>query len=139
MSTPEPKPRDPKKARIYTRMRCSGSTQKEAAKTAGVSERTGQSWEASTWWGDAVGEARDDLDVEILFAARGAVLAALRDGDAATARWALERLCPETYGPPKQRREIEVTSPLDGIDFATLTDEQLSAIERGEVPEGLVH
>ena len=36
-----------------------------------------------------------------------------------------------------EKKEVQFSTALEGVDFASLTDEQLAAIERGEMPEGL--
>lgn len=50
-------PRDWETALSVAFLRESGSTQREAAKIAGVSARTVERWEASGWWPDAVAQA----------------------------------------------------------------------------------
>ena len=129
-------PQSWEKAVQYARFRALGRTQRKAAEAAGVGYRTAITWEASSWWDECRREGLKAITTDMEQAARDTLLEAIRNGDAHTARWLLERTDP-TFAPPKQRQSHEFTTTLDGVDFSTLTREQLEAIRDGKVPEGL--
>lgn len=129
-------PRSWSQALQYARFRALGRTQVQAAKEAGISERTAVTWEASAWWEECRREGLKAITTDMEQAARDTILAAIRNGDAQTARWLLERT-DSTFAPPKQRQSLELSTSLGDVDFDALTDEQLAAIEAGEVPDGL--
>ena len=86
-------------------LRIIGLNQKQAAKSVGVTRRTIQNWEAHETWPQAKAEARDRWCAEIHCRARGAILKALEQSDATSARWVLERMDPD-FAPPRQRHEL---------------------------------
>ena len=64
-------------------------------------------WEASQWWPDAQEEANDRWLRALKGEARKGLLKNIRDGDAARARWLLERTDPR-LAPPRLRQETLV-------------------------------
>ena len=85
-------------ALMVARLRLLGATQVEAAKAAGVCERSVAGWEAAEWWPEFQEQARTSVHDQVEAFALRTVLEAARDGDAGTARWVLERLRPKTWG-----------------------------------------
>lgn len=86
-------------------LRMIGQTQKEAAAAVGRCERTIRDWESDAeTWEAARSEARSRWLNDAEDAARGAVLSALKGGNADIGKWVLERV-DEKLAPPKQRTE----------------------------------
>ena len=114
MSTIVQRPQSWAKARMVAGLRLIGATQVAAAKAAGVSEGTVVSWEASPWWPDLVREVRqtDILDRLVALAYR-TMLDAVEQGDAQSARWILERLDTERFGPPRQGVDAEHSGAVE--------------------------
>ncbi len=65
-------------------------------------------WEASQWWPDAQEEANDRWLRALKGEARKGLLKNIRDGDAARARWLLERTDPR-LAPPRLPSPMPVT------------------------------
>lgn len=99
-------PRDVDKARHAAALIMLGTSRAETAKAAGIGLRTLERWLGEAWWPQMLDEARNDTHREIEHLALGTVRRALAEGDAPTARWALERLRPDTWGPGAQSVEV---------------------------------
>ena len=103
-------------ALMVARLRLLGATQVEAAKAAGVCERSVAGWEAAEWWPEFQEQARTSVHDQVEAFALRTVLEAARDGDAGTARWVLERLRPKTWGTMPRSRE---SRPVAGAAAVT--------------------
>ena len=112
---PVTKPHNREKALSACLFRLLGATQREAAESARVGERTLRQWEKCSWWIALEDEARARWCRGLAAKARVTLEKGIEDGDLRSARWALERLEPRlrpSVGPP------EVTG-LDGEGFFT--------------------
>lgn len=123
-------PRDRERALSVAYMRTLGSTQEEAALAAGVDRRTVQRWEGSSWWSEVRREAADRWLSGVVGRARHALLRALSEPDGNLALKVLERTVPELA--PTER--VGYGRGLQKLNFAAMTDEQLSRIRGGEHP-----
>lgn len=83
------------KAVSYAYLRLIGQSQVEAAKGAGVGERTVVRWELSDWWPKALAEASDRWLNDVEAASRVTVLAAIKSGNATLAWEVLQRRDPK--------------------------------------------
>ena len=111
-------------------LRTLGSTQEEAALAAGVDRRTVQRWEGSSWWPEVLYEASNRWLSGVVGRARHALLRALAEPDGHLALKVLERTVPQLA--PTER--VANTGAIAKLDFASMTDEQLSRIKGGENP-----
>ena len=82
---------------IVARLLLLGATQAEAAEAAGVGARTIRDWKVTDWWPDYVERARSTIHDQVEAYALRAVLESVREGDAQSARWVLERLRPDPW------------------------------------------
>ncbi|HSW29281.1 MAG TPA: hypothetical protein VLH75_07265 [Longimicrobiales bacterium] len=123
------KPRDWSKAVLAAYIRLTGSTIAEAAKGAGISDRTLTDWEGCSWWADACHEATQDRWLQHLLSRAKRTLFREVDTDGRTALQVIERLEPR-LAPPKVRGEF---TNLD-VDPEDLTEEELVRIASGESP-----
>lgn len=139
-SDPVKRPRSWDKALKAAGMRLLGASQAEAAKTAGIGERTLQRYEKCSWWPEAEKQAREKWLDDVRAAAYRSLLKLVRgtdemDPDPKTVRWTLERI-DEQFIPPKQRIEQDVTADVterddsDNMDLSKLDDEDLDELER---------
>lgn len=138
-------PRHPAKALTVARLRMLGATQAEAAEAAGVALRTVGVWEGASWWPDFLEQARTSVHDQMEAYAYRCLLEAVRDGDAQSARWMLERLRPSVWG-SVQRAELSgpggaplVPTPRPALDadaLASLTAEQLERRFRERMGDG---
>ena len=117
------KPRDWDKAVSVAYLRLIGQTQENAAKGAGIGERTLRRYELSDWWPDACAEAVERWMQQLAIECRTTILAAVKDGDVQTAVKMLERI-DRRLAPPRQTHGIEhsgeVTTPV-----REMSDEEL--------------
>ena len=120
-------PRNRDKAVSAALLRLLGASQVEAAKAAGVGERTLRGWEACSWWAEVLADASrrwlDGLAAKARVGLEGAVA-----DDGRLALSVLERLEP-ALAPPKIRARIE------HIEYGELSDDQLQRIASGDPPE----
>ena len=123
-------PRDRETALSVAYLRTLGSTQEEAALAAGVDRRTVQRWEGSSWWPEVLYEASNRWLSGVVGRARHALLRALAEPDGHLALKVLERTVPQLA--PTER--VANTGAISKLDFASMTDEQLSRIKGGENP-----
>ena len=123
-------PRHRETALSVAYLRTLGSTQEEAALAAGVDRRTVQRWEGSSWWPEVRREAADRWLSGVVGRARHALLRALAEPDGNLALKVLERTIPQLA--PLER--VANQSAISKLDFASMTDEQLSRISKGEHP-----
>ena len=98
------KPRDWDKAMSAAYLRLIGLSQEEAAKGAGVGERSLQRWEVSDWWPKACEAAADRWIQQLGIECRTTVMIAVKNGDAQTAVKMLERI-EKRLAPPRQQHE----------------------------------
>jgi len=108
MSDDGPKDRD--KALRAAAFRMLGATQAEAATAAEVGIRSLRRWESAEWWPALCDEARTTVHLDLERLALRTVQGAMQSGDAATARWALERLRPDVWGPGPTRVDLGSSS-----------------------------
>jgi len=87
-------PSDWDKAIEVAKYRAFGYTQREVAAKVGVSAPTISRWENSSWWGQAIEEAKTGEMRELAGRALNTVREAIEEGDVTTARWYLERTEP---------------------------------------------
>ena len=123
-------PRNRETALSVAYLRTLGSTQEEAALAAGVDRRTVQRWEGSSWWPEVLCEASNRWLSGVVGRARHALLLALAEPDGHLALKVLERTVPQLA--PTER--VANTGAIAKLDFASMTDEQLSRIKGGENP-----
>ena len=123
-------PRNRETALSVAYLRTLGSTQEEAALAAGVDRRTVQRWEGSAWWPEVLYEASNRWLSGVVGRARHALLRALAEPDGHLALKVLERTVPQLA--PTER--VANTGAIAKLDFASMTDEQLSRIKAGEHP-----
>jgi len=123
-------PRDRETALSVAYLRTLGSTQEEAALAAGVDRRTVQRWEGSSWWPGVMQAACDRWLKGVVGLARHALMRALDEPDGRLALQILERVIPQLA--PTER--VANTGAIAKLDFASMTDEQLSRIKGGENP-----
>lgn len=97
---------DPEKAYWAASLRCVGKSIRNTADAVGVSPGTIRRWEKSDWWPAVRTEAVRTEHGELRALALGAAKKALEEGDTVTARWVLERMEPEVFGPPKLQAEL---------------------------------
>lgn len=116
-------------------LRIIGHTVEEAAKGAGVGERTLARWTVSPWWPDAEREAENRWLSGLVAHSRKAVIDAVKAGDADIGLKILERRV-ETLRPPTQRTE-NTNYELDPDDLTT--DELREAIARINAGEDARH
>jgi len=91
----------------------SGSSRQEMADQAGVDPSTITRWKGTQEWKDLLESCAPGVNDLILRLARGAVIHALRDlKDAQTARFVLERLDRDSFGPADRR---VLTQPISVI------------------------
>ncbi len=124
-------PRDREVALSCAYIRLLGSSQLEAAKTAGVDPRTLGRWESCSWWPDVQREAADRWLAGAIGKARKALLAALDQPDGPLALKVLERVVPELA---PARHAVELKGSLANIDIDTLPHDLLARIAAGEHP-----
>ena len=125
-------PRDRETALSVAYLRRLGSTQEEAALAAGVDRRTVQRWEGSTWWPEVMQAACDRWLKGVVGLARHAQMKALAEPDGNLALKVLERTVPQLA--PLER--VANQGAIAKLDFASITDEQLSRIKAGDDPPG---
>ena len=123
-------PRDREKALSAAYLRLLGHTQTEAAIATGVDPRTIGRWEQSSWWCDIQRKAADQWLAGAVGKARRALLRALDEPDGTLALKVLERVVPQLA--PLER--VASQGAIAKLDFAAMTDEQLSRIKAGEHP-----
>jgi DNA-binding transcriptional MerR regulator len=124
-------------------LRFCGSTQKDAAKAVGVSERTVQVWEASGFWEDAQREALDKWfkysDEAALSAIHKALTSKSEYTRANMAQWYAERRIPQ-LAPPKIQMEhgtVEKPPPKAVVDEVTRAIDKLAGrLDRLALTEG---
>ncbi len=115
-------PKDWDKAVASAYLRALGATQAEAARDAGVGERTLARWEGSGWWPKAMQEAVDRWMSDVVAASRQSVLENIRDGDAEMGLKILERTEPRLL--PRSRSEVTGRAGAP-IRFADMSDEEV--------------
>ena len=98
------KPRDWDKAVSAAYLRLIGRSQEEAAKHAGVGERTLQRYEVSEWWPQACREAESRWLKGLVFISQQTLFKAIEAGDANLAFRVTERHI-KALAPPSQRHE----------------------------------
>ena len=126
-SAPHPRPHFWEKRVLAAYLRMCGQSQKDVAAAIGRTDRTIRLWEAEPdTWQAARAEAALRWLGDLVDAARGTVIAAVRAGDAEIGLKILERTI-AALAPPKTR--VEVTIPWD-----LLSDEQLRRLAAGEEP-----
>ena len=86
------RPRDWQKATAVAYLRLVGLTQIDAAKGAGIGERTLRRYEVSPWWPEACAEAVGRWMQQLEIECRITLLASIKNGDAVAALKVLERL-----------------------------------------------
>ena len=93
-------------------LRLLGASQSVAAEQAGASERSVRSWEACSWWKDALVEARQRwLRGGDAAAMRGLLKALSSETEyATTSRWWADRRIPE-LAPPNQKVDATISGP----------------------------
>lgn len=103
---PPDEPRDWETAVSAAYLRSLGGqfTQEVVCAMVGVCRRTLGRWEKADWWPRAKSEAVERWLQGLVHESTGTLLKEIRKGDAASARWALERLIPE-LAPPAQKHD----------------------------------
>jgi hypothetical protein len=105
-------PRDPELATRVAFSLYTGATIPEAAATHQIGRQTVRDWLASDWWPALADEvAANYLDYAAALA-RGTLLQRIKDGDAISARWLLERT-DDKLAPPS--RQVEVRGQIDHV------------------------
>jgi len=140
MAKLHPLPKNPRSRKTAVKaagMVLVGMSYKEAAEAAGIGERTLRVYRQCDWWPGVVEDARERYVMgPALSLAYAGMLEALDAGDSLMIRFALERLDPERFGPPKQRIASEHSGP-DGapismsvadVDLSGLTPEHFAAL-----------
>lgn len=89
-----------------------GATFSDAAAEAGVSRECVRQWRESDWWPELVAEVEATFDDRVEAMARGALFQRLKEGDAISARWLLERR-DARYAPAAKR--VEVSGGVDHV------------------------
>jgi hypothetical protein len=109
---PDAQPRDPELAARVAFSLHIGKTITEAAAEHSVSRVAVKSWLAADWWPALADKiANNYLDYAAALA-RGALLQRIKDGDAISARWLLERT-DDKLAPPS--RQVEVKGQIDHV------------------------
>jgi len=117
------KPQNWDKAVSVAYLRLLGLSQKNAAKGAGIGERTLARWELSEWWPDACAEAVDRWMQQLEIECRSTIMAAVKSGDVATAVKMLERI-DKRLAPPRQQLGVQHSGDLRR-SVRDLSDEEL--------------
>lgn len=114
------RPRDWNKAVTAAAMVQIGATQEQAAKAAGIGDRTLRDWMGCAFWDDAMTEALAKYTTDLHRLCLKAVFDAVRDGDANLALKVLERIDPKAWG---QRANTSVV--VDVTDTPEADSEEL--------------
>ena len=122
------KPQNWEKSVSVAYLRLLGLSQKKAAKGAGIGERTLARWELSAWWPDACREAVDRWMQQVEIEARTTVMAAIKEGDVATAWKVLERI-DKRLAPPRQQLGVQHSGQV-ATNVRAMSDEEL--LERAQ-------
>lgn len=104
------KPQNRAKALSAAYLRSIGLSQKQAAKLAGVGDRTLRTWEHCSWWPAIVAESHALWLSGIQFKTKKSLARLIDDQEPATVRFAAERLL-EGLEPPTQRTDLK-TGPI---------------------------
>ncbi len=104
-------------------LRLLGLSQKKAARSAGIGERTLARYELSEWWPDACREAVDRWMQQLEIECRSTVMAAVKAGDVTTALKILERI-DKRLAPPRQSHDVEHSGEV-GHAIRAMSDEEL--------------
>ena len=134
------KPQNRAKAIAAAALRIAGSTQKEAAKAVGRTEKTVRNWEKSSWWPDVVSEAiRNPIFEQLRSLSLDALIRSLEGGDGRIALTLLERMHPAEFGPRPLKVEAEHSGP-DGGPIKLENEElaKMSAAQLGESYKDLI-
>ncbi len=99
------KPRDWDKAISVAYLRLREESQADAAKSAGIGERTVRRWENSKWWPQACLEAGSRWLQGLVYVSQQTLFAAIDGGDANLAFKVIERRIPE-LAPPRIAHEL---------------------------------
>lgn len=113
-------------------LRMIGHTQEEAARGAGVGERTIRDWEACSWWPEVQAKARRRWLNDLLDASRATLLKSVRKGGFTEALTVLEKLDPEFAPQPQEVRVgllgmIQSLPPEEVRRLQSLPEEQRRA------------
>lgn len=119
------RPRSWEKAILAAYVVMLGGTSEQAAAAAGCSKRSVEDWRMAPWWADAKTAAEDRWLDKALSAAQVGLLAVLRDKDAATVRWVLERLRSATFAPPTQNHKVDATATVHGVQIIKIGDQEI--------------
>ena len=122
------KPRNWDKAVSVAYLRLIGQSQADAAKAAGLGERTLRRYELSEWWPDACAEAVERWMQQLAIDCRSTILAAVKDGDVQTSVKMLERI-DGRLAPPRQTHGIEHSGEVT-TTVREMSDEEL--LERAD-------
>ena len=119
---PVSNPQSWEKAVQVAYLRLVGCTQKEAARIAGISERTIRNWEECSWWEDARREAEPRWLRDLKAEARGTLFRCIRTtanrlGDPEKALKVLERTDKRLL-PPAHR--VEHSGEIEGLEQQVL-------------------
>ena len=108
------KPHSWDKAVSAAYLRLLGLSQRKAARCAGIGERTLARYELSEWWPEACGEAIDRWMKQLEIECRTTIMAAIKEGDVATALKILERI-DKRLAPSRQQLRVQhsgrITTP----------------------------
>lgn len=97
-------PHDRDKALSVAYLRMIGLTQVDAAKSAGVGERTIRDWEKCSWWPEVQAEARHRWLNDLMDASRATLLKSIKAGGFTEALTILERMDPDFRPAPQEHR-----------------------------------
>ena len=122
--------RDEARVRCYALLRLQGFSQRNAAKGAGIGYRTGQRWEAQSWYSGIKEGLRKDYFTALEELARGTFFQAIFKGDGNLALKAMERLSPEMDPTPKEPSADEILAKLEGALGSVRRRDDLTLAER---------
>ena len=97
---------DPEKAWRAITLLSSGKTKKDTCIAVGICYSTLRRWEKSDWWDEMHVDVVRTMYGDLKAAALTAAHALLNAKDGPTVRFILERLDPQSFGPPKIQAEI---------------------------------
>mgnify|MGYP001026009391 CR=1 FL=1 len=103
---------DPERAWRAASLLATGQSKKATCLSVGVSYNTLRRWERSDWWEEIYLDVIRTEHGDLKAAALTAAMALCETGDGATVRFLLERLDPQSFGPPKIQAEIRAENQM---------------------------
>lgn len=116
-----------------------GKSKRHICESVGISYTTLRKWETSPWWDEIYVDVVRHEHGDLKAAALEAAMALCESRDGATVRFLLERLDPQSFGPPKIQAEIraETKAQVEVEGEVNFNPVQTSAEHAKEIAEML--